>query len=117
MEQEISVFECEHGKVRYRTRATAGDEFSFTFVRAEILAAGQGPASQEAVGRWALSRFAIDLTYKLNGEWITIPFAWKVVEALPREAFNTGWLVDASIAIYTAVWAKSDAEVDGLKKA
>ena len=118
MEQSTAVFENERGKITYRTNVTAGDEFSHTFVRMEAIRNADGLVSAERLAKWALQRFCLELAYKDGEEWKTLsPFVWEAVEALPRAIAGGGWLVEAAMTIYREVWMKSDAEVDGLKKA
>ena len=76
-----------------------------------------GLVSAEMLGKWALTQFALELSYKKDGEWVTVPFSWAAVQDMSLAEARGGWLVDAASHIYEAVWAKAVQETDELKKA
>jgi len=119
MENTTKEYACDKGTIKYRTNVTAGDEFSFTFVRMEVQKLGGDMMAAEKIGRWVLNTFALEMSYKnAAGETVVIsPFTWEMLNVLPREVAADGWIVNAAMAIYKDVWALSDAEVAETKKA
>jgi hypothetical protein len=116
-----AVYESANGAVRvyYRTRVTAADKFSWSFLvdvdpGAEV--GSQASIDPRKLCRWCLETFCFTIELKDGTGWKVQPFSWTLLETLGDEYAEDPWPADLSAIIVQDVLKKHSENLAELKK-